>query len=239
MYRPVAVEPTCATTSRSCSTSSAPTVPSPVRWRSTSGGRCPAMIPASSAPVAGVRSLGLVTTVFPVTSAAPMSPQATATGSFHGVIAATTPRGSNTIRSSAPCCPARERPRCAGPSCAYWRSVSIPAWTPARGSASGRPISRVVSRASSSARSATAAAARSTAAARSPGAVRTQPGSAARAAATAATTSSSPATGTSTTTDPSAGSSIVRTRPTASVLVTAAAGRPGRARLRSPARAPR
>ena len=239
MCRPVAVEPTCATTSTGCSTRRAPTVPSPVRWRSTSAGSCPAMISASSAPVAGVRSLGLVTTVLPVTSAAPISPQATATGSFHGVIAATTPRGSNTITSSAPCWPASDRPRCACPNCAYCRRVSTPASTPARASASGRPISRVVSRASSSARAATASAARATAAARSTGAVRAQPGKAARAAATAATTSCSPATGTSTTTDPSAGSSIVRTRPTASVLVTAAAGRPGRARLRSPARAPR
>jgi hypothetical protein len=60
--------------------------------------------PSSSAnrrPVAGQRSLGLCTTVFSVTSAAPNSPAATATASFHGVSTATTPRGSGIMRSVA------------------------------------------------------------------------------------------------------------------------------------------
>src|SRR5256885_1427216 len=123
------------------------------------------------------------------------------------------------MRSVASWLPASERPRCAGPSWAYWRSVSIPAATPPRASSSGLPISRVTRRASSSTRSATASAARFSAAPRSPGAVAAQPGNAARAAATAATTASLVATGTSTTREPSAGSSTVRTRPLVRVAV--------------------
>src|SRR6266508_145792 len=202
MARPVAVDPTCATTSTSCSTSAAPRAPSPLRCTSTPSGSSAAISSASSAPVPGVRSLGLVTTVLPVTSAAPMSPQATATGSFHGVSATTTPRGSYTMRSSAPCSPARERPRCAGPSSAYWRRVATPAAAPACASA------------------------------RSAGAVRAHAGCAERAAATAAVTSASDATGTPVTSDPSAGSWISITRPVAGRPVTAAVNAPASSRLR-------
>src|SRR5207248_297234 len=82
-----------ATTSTGWSTSWAPVRPSPTTRVRTPSGRCPLVSRASSQPVAGVRSLGLYTTVLPVTRAAPSSPHETATGSFHGVIAATTPRG--------------------------------------------------------------------------------------------------------------------------------------------------
>ena len=131
--RPVAVLPTCATTSTSPAASCAPTEPSPSRISSTPSGRCAASSSAKRRPVSGQRSLGLWTTVLPVTSAAPSRPAATATGSFQGVSTATTPRGPGTMKSVASQLPCRVRPRCTGPSSAYWTSVPIPASTPAAG----------------------------------------------------------------------------------------------------------
>src|SRR4051812_5659972 len=78
--RPAAVEPTCATTSTADSASAAPVGPAPASIDSTPGGKCGASSPVSCQPVAGVRSLGLYTTVLPVARAAPSSPQETATG---------------------------------------------------------------------------------------------------------------------------------------------------------------
>ena len=118
--RPVAELPTCATTSTSAAARRAPTSPSPSRISSTPSGRCAASSSANRRPVCGQRSLGLWTTVLPVTSAAPSRPAATATGSFQGVRTATTPRGPGTMKSAASQRPCRLRPRCTGPSSAYW-----------------------------------------------------------------------------------------------------------------------
>ena len=96
--RPVAVEPTWATTSTPAErTSFCADRNRPVRVVSTCSGSGAAQISPSSRPTCGQRSLGLCTTVLPVTSAAPTRPAATATGSFHGVRATTTPRGSGRV----------------------------------------------------------------------------------------------------------------------------------------------
>ncbi len=110
MARPVALLPTWATTSTSSAAANrAPTGPSPSMISSTPAGSAAATSSAKRRPVRGQRSLGLCTTVLPVTSAAPISPAATATGSFHGVSTATTPRGCGTIRSVADEPPSRLR----------------------------------------------------------------------------------------------------------------------------------
>ncbi len=132
----------------------------PLSSDSTPAGRAVSNARASSHPVAGVRSLGLCSTTLPVTRAAPSSPQDTATGSFHGVMAATTPRGCGVMKSIAAGSPCRVRPPRAGASSAYCRRVAMPASTPPRASASGLPISAVVAWARSSAASATASAIR-------------------------------------------------------------------------------
>ncbi len=162
----------------------------------------------SIAPVCGVRSDGLCTTVLPVATAAPIKPQAIATGAFHGVITATTPRGSRTMKSQASRPPCRLRHPCRAPSSAYWRSVPIPASTRPSASPDGLPISAVTSAASSSTRSSTARAAARRAALRSAAGAAAQPGAAPRAAAiaaaasagvdTAATPSGSPVAGSAT-----------------------------------------
>ena len=54
---------------------------------------------ASSDAVSGAHSGGLTTTVLPAASAGPMRQVASISGAFQGVMIATTPAGSNVIRS--------------------------------------------------------------------------------------------------------------------------------------------
>ena len=194
-------------------------VASPSTPMSTPSGRTSASSALSRAKVAGHRSLPLCTTVLPVTIAAPRIPQATATGSFHGVRASTTPRGCGTDQSAAPNCPRRASPRCTGPSSAYCTSVPMPASTPPRASPGTLPVSRVFRSASSCACARRCSAAACSSAPRSAGAVRAQAPAAARARATALRTSSSverrtvdaidPFTGSVTTRSSAAGGAIV------------------------------
>ena len=121
-----------------------------------------------------------------------MRPQGTATGSFHGVMAATTPRGSCTIRSVLAHAPCSDFPRCSGPSSAYCRSVPTPASTPPFASPRGLPISRVVISASASVAASTRVAAAASSEPRSAGEVRAQEAQALRAVPTACSTSAGP-----------------------------------------------
>src|ERR1700712_2208632 len=207
--RPAANEPTGAMTSRpSWAHSRAPVSPPPSSTVRTPSGRNDARRSPTRRPRCGHRSLGLCTTVLPVTSAAPMRPAATATGPFHGVIAATTPRGPGTMRSVADQEPCSDRPRCSGPSSAYCSRVPAAASTPPSLSSYGRPVSVSLRRARSSACARRAEAASRTRPARCAGSVRAQSGPAATARPTASSTSSGPAGRTRPTTSSVAGSRI-------------------------------
>ncbi len=213
MASPAAVDPTCATTRvSSCATSRSPTSPPPTTETSTPSGRASARIRPSSSPVCGQRSLGLWTTVLPITSAAPMIPAATATGSFHGVSATVTPRGRGTEKSTFGSVPSSDRPRWTGPSSEYCSSVSTPAPTPPSASPRGLPVSRSLRAASSSACSARAWAARRTAWPRWAGGIAAHAADASPDRRTAASTSSGVDASMSPTGEPSRGS-VIRSVP--------------------------
>ena len=100
--RPVAVDPmkptACVPGLRA---SSSPTTgPGPVTRLTTPGGRsASAMHSASAAAAAEVETAGVQTTVLPAASAGAISSAGIVYGQFHGVIAATTPRGRRTSRT--------------------------------------------------------------------------------------------------------------------------------------------
>ena len=168
---------------------------------------CRGLTPGTTDWVGGVDGAGA--TALPVASAAPINPAATAIGSFHGVNATTTPRGSGTMRSVASHRPCKLRPRCTRPNSAYWTRVLTPASTPPRASSQRLPVSRSFNAASSSAASRTAQAAACSAAPRSSADVRAHPPAAQRARPRAPSHSCRVAIGTLPTTSPVRGSSTV------------------------------
>ena len=76
-------------------TSASPVWPAPHTRLTTPGGSpmCSSTRRTNSSVASGLISLGLITTVFPVTSAGPSLRHSTASGKFHGQIATTTPTG--------------------------------------------------------------------------------------------------------------------------------------------------
>ena len=113
MSRPTALLPVNAiTATRGSRTIAAPTVsPGPGRKCSTSRGTpaCQRMSQSTLA-IPGVCSAGFTTAVLPVTSAAAAMPQQIASGKFHGLMTAATPRGWYHCSSSSPTnCPRRSR----------------------------------------------------------------------------------------------------------------------------------
>jgi hypothetical protein len=98
--RPVAVPPVKATLSTpGCSTSGAPaSSPNPVTTLNTPGGKPASSNSAANSSVEhGACSAGLTTTQQPAASAGAIFHDASSTGEFHGVIAATTPSGSRSV----------------------------------------------------------------------------------------------------------------------------------------------
>ena len=164
--------PTCATTATSAAATASRRCRRRrgARARRRAGGRRGLV---DQRPVSGQRSLGLWTTVLPVTSAAPSRPAATATGSSTG--SGRAPRhgaGDHVDRVPG----AVEGARDAGDRARRTGAACPPrAWTPPAASAGGLPVSRVLRAASSSAGRRSADAAAWSAAARSAGGVRAQP----------------------------------------------------------------
>ena len=160
--RPVAVEPTCAMTATpACAREGgARRAVAGRRARARPRAGAAARISSSSAPVCGLRSLGLCTTVSPETIAAPSRPAATATGSFHGVSASDdAARAAAWRRRRRRHAPRRRLPRCSGPELRVLqqRVDGRPRRRP-RASPADLPVSRVFSAATSSARAASASA---------------------------------------------------------------------------------
>src|SRR3954452_18556685 len=97
---PVEVAPVKATLSTpGWATSGAPqSGPKPVRTLTTPGGKPACSNRAANSSVeAGACSAGLTTTVQPAASAGASFHEASSTGEFHGVMAATTPTGSRSV----------------------------------------------------------------------------------------------------------------------------------------------
>ncbi len=198
--RPAAVLPVNATLSTSgCETRCSPTSRPVGRMLTTpSGSPAASIASASSITLTGPSGAGFRMTVQPAASAGPSFSDAVATGPFHGMIVATTPTGSRTIRAL-PSAHVRVSSN-AKRSCSVAASAHIAnafSWN-ARLTASGAPISAVNEATMSSKRCSTSWRMRRSAAARSAASMRGHgPSSnARRAAATAASTSAGCASGT-------------------------------------------
>lgn len=173
----------------------------------------PAGTPASSSRranasvVSGVSSAGLMTTVQPAASAGAILRVAIASGKFHGVIRKHGPTGCcDTIIRPVPSGFAPYRPCTREVSSLNQRRNSPPYATSPRASASGLPISTVISRAKSSLRSCSRSNARRRISARSRAGVAAHAGNASTAASRAALPSSGDALAISLMTSPLDGS---------------------------------
>ena len=163
--------------------------------------------------VSGVWLAGLTTIVQPAATAGPILRVPIASGKFHGVMNRHGPTGFFTVSSRLPPAGAFiHRPWIRTASSENQRRNSPPYVTSPRASASVLPISRLISRARSSARAVTRSNARRRISPRSRGAVSAHSGCAATAASSAALASSTVPSATSVRTEPSAGS-ITSKRP--------------------------
>ena len=100
--RPVATLPVKTTRSTSASHSAAPASPPPCTRPTTPSGTRPFSSSTTRSPDFGVTSLGLKTTALPASSAGTIVRSGSANGKFHGMMTATTPRGSRSIVPSLP-----------------------------------------------------------------------------------------------------------------------------------------
>ena len=102
MARPTGTDPVKVTAATSGSaTSACPAAPSPSTSSSTPSGRPPAAnASASACDKIGVSPLGFQTTALPQSSAGAIFQAGICTGKFHGVITATTPTGTRSVRTS-------------------------------------------------------------------------------------------------------------------------------------------
>ena len=147
---------------------------------------------ASSNAVSGAHSGGLATTVLPAARAGPMRQVASISGAFHGVITAVTPAGSQVIRSRWPRISPSGWDRLRSMSAKKRKFIPTRGMTLRRWDRSSDPLSRVSTRASSSARLSMPSATRCRMSARSSRGIAAQRGKACCAAATAWSTSGAP-----------------------------------------------
>src|ERR1035437_6476745 len=195
---PVSVEPVNDTRATSgCATIAAPASPLPCTRLMTSGGRpASSRISTNKCPVIGTSSAGLNTQAFPRTSAGNIFHVGIASGKLNGVMIPATPIGRRKLiahlfrNSLGTVCPNNLRP-----SVAASNAVSIPSCTSPRVSASGFPISRVITSASSSLRAIRMSPARRSTSPRAGPGVRRQISKPRIAEATAASTSACPESG--------------------------------------------